>query len=133
MMKLKQRRRIKKDHTGLIGLLILLVVLGGLAFLIASPQGSHTGAQAARGEDAFYGSITNVPFRGQTTGIVKADTNCKPVANGLTNCIGIINAEDGTELHFNYSHDMSGQACLAAGNQVTITLLSNGTVEVVRG
>lgn len=132
-MKLKQRRRIKKDHTGLVGLLILLVVLGGLAFLIASPQGSHTGAQAARGEDAFYGSITNVPFRGQTTGIVKADTNCKPVANGLTNCIGIINAEDGTELHFNYSHDMSGQACLAAGNQVTITLLSDGTVKVVRG
>lgn len=133
MMKLKQRRRIKKDHTGLIGLLILLVVLGGLAFLIASPQGSHTGAQAARGEDAFYGSITNVPFREQTTGIVKADTNCKPVANGLTNCIGIINAEDGTELHFNYSHDMSGQACLAAGDQVTIALLSNGTVKVVRG
>jgi hypothetical protein len=133
-MRLKQHRRIKKkDYTGLLGLLILVVVLGGLAFLIASPAGSHTGVQTALAEDAFYGSITNVPFTGQTTGIVKADTNCKPVANGLTNCIGIINADDGTELHFNYSHDMSKQACLAAGNQVTITLLSNGTVKVVRG
>lgn len=133
-MKLRQNRRVKrKDHTGLLALLILAVVFGGLAFLIASPSGSHTGTQTTRGEDAFYGSITNVPFKSQTTGTIKADTNCKPVENGLTNCIAIVNAADGTELHFSYSHDMSKQQCLAAGDRVTLTLLSNGTVEVVRG
>jgi len=68
-----------------------------------------------------------------TTGIVKADTNCKPVEHGLTNCIAIIAGSDGTELHFNYSHDMSGQPCLATGDHVTIELLSNGNVRVIRG
>ena len=82
---------------------------------------------------AALANITNVSFRGQTTGTVKADTNCKPVQNGLTNCIAIIDAANGTELHFNYSHDMSGQACLAQGDRVTITPLSDGTVKLVRG
>lgn len=131
---LKQNRRTRKrDHSGLLAFLILVVVLGGVAFLIASPSGSHMGVQATKAVDAFYGSITNVPFKGQTTGVVKADTNCKPVQNGLTNCIGIINAVDGTELHFNYMHDMSKQPCLATGDRVAITLLSNGTVRVTRG
>jgi hypothetical protein len=134
LIKLKQNKRIKKkDHAGLLALLVFVVVFGGIAFLIASPPGSHTGAQAAPGEDAFYGGIANVPFNGQTTGTIKADTNCKPVENGLTNCIAIVNAADGTELHFNYSHDMSKQQCLAAGDHVTITLLRNGTVKLVRG
>jgi len=133
LMKLKQSRRIKKDHGGLLGLVILVVVFAWFAFLIASPSGSHTGVQSVRVEDAFYGNITNVSFRGQTTGTVKADTNCKPVQNGLTNCIAIIDAANGTELHFNYSHDMSGQACLAQGDRVTITPLSDGTVKLVRG
>lgn len=134
MMKLKQSRRIKKkDHGGLLGLVILVVVFAWFAFLIVSPSGSHTGVQSARVEDAFYGNIINVSFKAQTTGTVKADTNCKPVQNGLTNCIAIIDAANGTELHFNYSHDMSGQACLAQGDRVMITPLSDGTVKLVRG
>jgi hypothetical protein len=133
-MKLSQKRRIKKkDHRGLLGLLILVVVFAGIAFLVTSPpSSSHTNARPATVEDAFYGSITNVPFKGQTDGVVRADTNCKPVENGLTNCIAIIDVGE-TELHFNYSHDMSGQACLASGDHVTITLLSDGRVKVVRG
>jgi len=133
-MKLKQNRRIKKkDHSGLLGLLILVVVFAGIAFLVASPpSGSHTNVKATAAEDAFYGSVTNIPFKGQADGIVRADTNCKPVENGLTNCIAIIDA-GGTELHFNYSHDMSKQACLAAGDHVTITLLADETVKLVRG
>jgi len=130
----ENRRSRKKDRTGLLGLVILVAVFAGIAFLVASPpMPSHSNVQPARGEDAFYGRIDNVPLRGQTTGVVKADTNCKPVERGLTNCIGIIVAADGTELHFDYSHDMSKQACLSAGDQVTITLLSDGTVKVVRG
>jgi hypothetical protein len=137
-MRLKQNRRIKKkDHSGLLGLLILVVVFAGIAFLVASPpSGSHTSVKPAGREDAFYGSITNVPFKGQTDGVVRADTNCKPVENGLTNCIAIIDA-GGTELHFNYKHMMDmgsgGQTCLASGDHVTITLLSDGRVKVVRG
>jgi len=133
-MKLKQNRRVKKkDHSGLLGLLILLVAFAGIAFLVASPPStSHTSVKPTEREDAFYGSVTNVPFKDQTDGIVKADTNCKPVENGLTNCIAIIDA-GGTELHFNYSHDMSRQACLASGDHVAITLLNDGTVKLVRG
>lgn len=85
----------------------------------------------AQNEDAFYGSIKNVPFKGQTTGIVKADTNCKQVKNGLTNCIAIITTSNGT-IHFNYEHDMTRQSCLEEGERVTITLLSKATVKVVR-
>lgn len=135
---MRQHRRTKKrDHHGLLGLLILVVVFAGIAFLVASPpSSSHTNVKPTGGEDAFYGSIMNVPFKGQTDGIVEADTNCKPVENGLTNCIAIIDA-GGTELHFNYKHrmDMSseGQACLASGDRVTITPLSDGTVKLVRG
>jgi len=135
---MKQNRRAKKkDHSGLLGIVILVLVFVGIASLVTSPpSGSRTGAKPALGEDAFYGSITNVPFKGQTDGVVKADTNCKPVENGLTNCIAIIDA-GGTELHFDYKHrmDMSseGQACLASGDDVTIMLLSDGTVKVVRG
>jgi hypothetical protein len=137
-MKLRQNRRIKKkDHSGLLGLLILIVVFAGIAFLVASPpSSSHTTVKPTAGEDAFYGEIINVPFKGQAIGIVRADTNCKPVENGLTDCIAIIDA-GGTELHFNYKHMMDmgsgGQACLASGDHVTITLLSDGRVNVVRG
>jgi len=105
----------------------------GVAFLVASPSTSHPGVQPSPIEDAFYGRIVNVQFRSETTGVVKADTNCKPVENGLTNCIGIITAADGTELRFNYSHDMSRQPCLAPGDRVTIMTLDDGTVKVVRG
>ncbi len=128
----KNRRAKKKDLGGFLGLLTLVVVFAGIAFLIASPSASHIETQTARGEDAFYGSITNVPFKHESTGVVKADTNCKPVEDGLTNCIAIINSSDGTELHFNYTHDMSRQPCLAPGDHVTIMLLSDGTVKLVR-
>jgi len=130
------RRTKKKDYAGLLGVIVLVAVFGALAFLIASPPGSHAGAQTAGGEDAFFGSIENVPFKSSATGVVRADTNCKPVENGLTNCIAIIDS-GGTELHFNYKHRMDhsseGQACLASGNNVTITLLTDGRVKVVRG
>jgi hypothetical protein len=135
---LKQKGRIKKrDHTGLLGLLILVVVSAGIAFLIASPpSGTHASVKPAGGQGVFYGSITNVPFKGQMDGIVRADTNCKPVENGQTNCIAIIDA-GGTELHFNYKHLMdmgnAGQACLASGDHVTMTLQSDGTVKLIRG
>ena len=132
-MDMRQKRRVRKDHGGLLALAIMILVFGGVAFLIASPPSSHTAVQSNPGEDAFYGKITNVPFQGRTTGAVKADTNCKMVQNGLTNCIGIIMAEDGTELHFDYTHDMSNQPCLSQGEHVTITLLGDGTVKVVRG
>ncbi len=163
-MKLKQNRRMKKkDHSGLLGIIILVVVFGAIAFLITSPPSSHITGQTTRyekagqttryedtlygaitsaslnaqetlqREDAFYGSIVNVNLKGQTTGVVEADTNCKMVANGLTNCLAIIRAADGSEIDFNYSHDMSKQPCLAAGDNVTIALLSDGTVKILRG
>lgn len=131
MAETKQKRR-SKNHRGFLGLVFLLVAFAGIAFLISSPPGSHTGPQATSNEDAFYGTVTNVSINGVTSGVVKADTNCKPVENGLTNCIGIIDAADGTELHFNYSHDMSKQACLTAGDNVTIISLSDGTIKLVR-
>ncbi len=123
----------KKDHSGLLALAVLVVIFAGLAFLVASPATHTTVQQPSQAEDAFYGMIENVKFQGQTTGTVKADTNCKPVQNGLTNCIGIIIAADGTELHFNYTHNMMGQACLSPGDHITVQLLSNGAVKVVRG
>ena len=136
----KRRQHKKNSRSGLLALIILVAVFVGLAFLVASPPSTHSAVQSTapagqptRGEDAFYGSIDNVPFAGPATGVVKADTNCKPVEKGLTNCIGIITAADGAELHFNYTHDMSTQACLTAGDHVTIMLLSDGTVKVVRG
>ena len=134
---MRQIRRVKKkSHAGLLGVIVLVVVFGVIAFLVASPPGSHAGAQTAKGEDAFFGSVENVPFNGSTAGVVRADTNCKPVENGLTNCIAIIDS-GGTELDFNYKHRMDhsseGQACLAPGNNVTITVLTDGRVKVVRG
>jgi len=136
----KRRLKKKNSHSGVLALTILVVVFVGLAFLVASPPSTHSAVQSIApagqptpGEDAFYGSIDDPPFAGQTTGVVKADTNCKPVEKGLTNCIGIITAADGAELHFNYTHDMSTQPCLTAGDQVTVMLLSDGTVKVVRG
>ncbi len=130
---MKKRKRAENDHSGFVAIIVLVVVFTGVAFLIASPSNQTHGSQPPQGEDAFYGIIQNVPFQGKTTGIVKADTNCKPVEKGLTNCIGIITAADGTEVHFNYKHDMSKQECLATGQKVTITLLENGTVKVLRG
>jgi len=130
----------KRSHSGLYGLVILVAVFAWLAFLVTSPPASHpavqsTGAALQVGQDAFYGSIADLPsgHKDQIQGTVKADTNCKPVESGLTNCIGIITAADGTELHFNYTHDMSKQACLSPGDQVTIMLLNDGTVKVLRG
>ena len=131
MAETKQKKR-GKNHQGFLRLVVLIVALVGIAFLITSPPGSHTATQSTGNEDAFYGKITNASVRDATNGVVKADTNCKPVENGLTNCIGIIDAADGTELHFNYSHDMSKQACLATGNNVTIIPLSDGTFKIIR-
>ena len=142
---MRNRSRTKRnDHSGALALVLLLAVFGGIAFLVSSPMPSHSGAQSAvnsasqnsqsvPAEDAFFGSIVNAHFTGAAKGIVKADTNCKPVEHGLTNCIAIITGSDGTELHFNYSHDMSNQACLATGDHVTIQLLGDGDVKVVRG
>jgi len=142
------KRDKQKDHAGLLALVLLLVVFAGIAFLVASPMPLHSGAERSIAassqrsqsdsslnqiEDAFYGSMVNVSFTGQTRGTVKADTNCKPVQNGLTNCIAIITGADGKELDFNYSHDMSTQSCLASGDLVTIVLLSDGTVKIIRG
>lgn len=128
-----ERRNRKTKHSGLLVLLVLVAVFAGVAFLVASPPASHPNAQLAPVEDAFYGSVVNAPFRGEMTGVVEADTNCKPVENGLTNCVAIMTATSGAELHFNYTHDMSKQPCLAAGDQVTMMLLNDGTVKVVRG
>lgn len=127
----KQKRR-SKNLGGLLGLIVLLAIFVGIAFLIATPPGSHTTPQGTVIEDAFYGTIGNVSLKDATRGVVKADTNCKPVQNGLTNCIGIIIAADGTELHFNYTHDMSKQACLTAGDGITIIRLNDGTFKVIR-
>jgi len=113
----------KNDHAGLLALVLLIAVFGGVAFLVASPPASHSGSQAQAStatlgqrsqtgsartqvEDSFFGSIVNVPFRDDAKGTVKADTNCKAVEKGLTNCTAIIAGADGTELHFNYSHDI---------------------------
>jgi len=128
----ERKHNRKKEHSGLIAFIIFVLIVAGVAFLVASPTGSHTSV-TAQGEDAFFGRIENTSFKEQTTGTVKADTNCKTTDTGLTNCIGVISASDGTELHFNYTHDMSKQACLTAGDSVRITLLSNGTAKVVRG
>jgi len=129
----QDRRGPKKSRSGLLAFLILAAVFVGVAFLVASPSTSHPGVQPTPVEDAFYGSIVNVRLGGETTGVVKADTNCKPVENGLTNCIGIITAADGAEVRFNYTHDMSKQPCLAPGDQVTIIALNDGTFKVLRG
>lgn len=128
----ERKRNHKKDHGTLLAFIVFVLITAGVVFLVASPSSPHTGV-ATQSEDAFYGRIENVPFQGQTTGTVKADTNCKTTETGLTNCIGVILAFDGTELHFNYTHDMSNQACLTAGDSVTIALLNSGTVKVVRG
>lgn len=127
----KQKKR-SKNRGGFLGLVVLLAIFVGIAFLIATPPGSHPTPQATVIEDAFYGTIRNVSVKDVTSGVVKADTNCKPVQNGLTNCIGIIIAADGTELHFNYTHDMSKQACLATGDSVTIIRLNDGTFKILR-
>lgn len=138
----QKRKATKKGHPGLYALIILVVVFAWLAFLVTSPPASHPTAQSSRtatqsapAQDAFYGSIVDLPLghRNLIKGTVKADTNCKPVENGLTNCIGIITTADGTELHFNYTHDMSAQECLSPGDRVTIILLSDRTVKVIRG
>lgn len=129
---MRERKRSKRDHSGLLAFVVLVLIVAGVVLLMASPAPSHSSAPPSQAGDAFYGTIENVPFQGRTTGAVKADTNCKPV-NGLTNCIGIIITTSGTELHFNYTHDMTKQACLSAGDSVTITLQSNGNVKVVRG
>jgi hypothetical protein len=138
----QKRKATKKGHSGLYGLIILVVAFAWLAFLVTSPSSSHptiqstrTTSQSAQGQDVFYGSIADLPLghKDQLQGTVKADTNCKPVKNGLTNCIGIITAADGTELHFNYTHDMSTQECLSPGDRVTIIVLSDRTVKVIRG
>lgn len=126
-------RERKKNHGGLLALAVLVVIFAGFTFLVASPASHNTDVQSTQSEDAFYGRIENLNFEGRTTGVVKADTNCKPVQNGLTNCIGIIKAADGTEIHFNYTHNMMGQACLSPGDRVSIILLTDGTVKVVRG
>jgi hypothetical protein len=133
MVQLRKRKQAKNDHSVLVAVIVLGVIFTGLALLIASPSNPTQAGQPALGEDAFYGIIQNVRFVGKTTGIVKADTNCKLVEKGLTNCIGIITASDGRELDFNYKHDMSRQECLATGDKVTIVLLENGTVKVLRG
>ena len=131
---MRERKRAgRKHHTGLLAFIVIVAIFVGVAFLVSSPSPHNTPSQQTRAEDAFFGNIANVAFQGRTTGVVKADTNCKPVQNGLTNCIGIIIADDGTELHFNYTHDMSKQACLSPGDHVTIMLLNDGTVKVVRG
>ncbi len=154
----------RRAYAGLFILMTLVVLIGGIAFLIPSPT-SHMGGKlnppiqrleappaessmsneskgaypvkklnsSTQSNDEFYGKIENVPFKGQTTGIVKADTNCRQVEAGLTNCIAIIIAADGTELHFNYKHDMTEQGCLSSGNKVSITLLNTGIIKVVRG
>jgi hypothetical protein len=126
---------MRRNRNGVLAFVLLVAVFGGIAFLVASPPASHSVTQNQRtlAEDAFYGSIVNVPFTGTTTGTVKADTNCKPVEQGLTNCVALITANDGTELHFSYTHDMSKQECLAAGDHARIALLDNGTVKVIRG
>jgi len=139
-----RRRTAKKGHGGILAFLLLLAIFGGIAFLVSSPMPLHSdvqpsvpstndGSQPVSTGDAFFGSIVNAHLAGSTGGIVQADTNCKPVEHGLTNCIAIITGSDGTELHFNYTHDMSNQACLAAGDHVTIELLGDGNVEVIRG
>lgn len=129
---MRERKRDKRDHSGLFAFVVLFLIVVGVAFFVASPAPSHNSLPPAQGEDVFYGTIENLPFQGQTEGTVQADTNCKPV-NGLTNCIGIIITTSGTELHFNYTHDMTKQACLSAGDFVTITQESSGNVKVVRG
>jgi len=126
-----------------LAFLLLLAILGGIAFLVSSPAPLHSnvqpsvpsndGSRLVSTEDAFFGSIVETQLTGSTKGVVKADTNCKPVEHGLTNCIAIITGSDGTELHFNYTHDMSGQPCLAAGDHVRIESLGDGNVKVIRG
>jgi len=139
-----RRRTPKKGQTGVLALLLLVAVFGGVAFLVSSPMPSHSGvqpslpltsqgSQSVPAEDAFFGSIVNAQLTKSTRGIVEADTNCRPVEHGLTNCVAIITDSDGNELHFNYSHDMSSQSCLATGDHVAIELLDNGNVKVVRG
>lgn len=129
---MREHKRDKKDHSGLLAFVVFVLIVAGVAFFVASPAPSHNSLPSAQGEDVFYGTIENLSFQGQTKGTVQADTNCKPV-NGLTNCVGIIITTSGTELHFNYTHDMTNQACLSAGDLVTITQESSGNVKVVRG
>ena len=120
----KRRRAKKKGNDGKIFglgftlLFSLIIVLIALSF---PPQTLNNG------QDYFYGKLLEGQLASAISGKVLADTNCKPAPKGFTNCVAIIQADDGRTLRFNYEHDMSTQSCLDSGERVMMEYVGGGT------
>lgn len=114
-----------------VGIAILLVLLNGGSS--APNQQSSSQSQSATNPNFFVGSIaTNSIPPGTYNGIGIYDHNCLPIGNGLYSCdAGIKTAQYGT-IDFDYQHNMMIKPCIGPGDNVVITIYSNGTATVKR-
>lgn len=87
--------------------------------------------QAVPKADYFYGRLLEGSLSNPVTGKVLADTDCKAISGHITNCIAIVQVDDGRVLRFNYQHDMSKQSCLDYGERVIVEDIQ-GAVRVAR-
>lgn len=118
-----KRRAEKKSNDGIIfglGFSLLFSLIIALIVLSPPPQTLNSG------QDYFYGKLLEGQLASTISGTVQADTNCKPAPKGFTNCVAIIQADDGRMLRFNYEHDMSLQSCLASGERVIVESVGGG-------
>ena len=115
----KGGRRRRRERIGYVVMALLAAVIIGVLYLTA-----NTG-------DQFVGELLRGSLQGRLEGTVQADTNCRSTARGLTTCTAIITTRDGQRLDFKYTHDMSKEGCLRAGDRVYIER-DGGAVKVTR-
>jgi len=97
------------------------LVLAFIAVIAVGVSFTVFGGTEVRG-DVFEGTIINTDREGETMGVVLADTDCRQTGGPMIlTCTAIIQEESGQEVHFKYTHDMSKQPCLSAGEDVRIS------------
>ncbi len=110
--------------------LIAMVVLAGLGLagvVIGRALDDTSAPRTVSGKvDVFQGAITNVAVDvGEVQGVGAYDWNCTDVGGGRTQCDGGVRTEEYGILNFNYVHKMDEAPCIAAGDQLRVTILDS--------
>ncbi len=138
---MKKRRVKKRGHKkAILGTAFFVLSAIGVYLLVTMPPLLQSTSdakevagveQAAPKADYFYGRLLEGGLNNPVRGKVLADTDCRTISGHITNCIAIIQVDDGRVLRFNYQHDMSKQSCLDYGEKVIMEDIQ-GTVRVSR-
>ncbi|WP_162916824.1 hypothetical protein [Cohaesibacter haloalkalitolerans] len=133
-----KKRSTELAQAGLVGAGIVAFLLTIPAAMSAQPDIPTGAGISSWVENGSGGKYTlqilegTLPAAGQSvTAKVLTDTDCAPDEEGINHCRNEIELSDGSKLTGIDNHRMSANRCLRPGEEVTVSMLTDGWATVL--